>query len=241
MRELPGALPPGERTVGQLIAESIREYGDRFLRALPLGIPYAVATQLGLGHSLAGQAAALLALSPLIALAFVLACRLVLGGRVTVTAWLVALLVFLPVPIFQRIYLLALAPAWLAFLGLSVPALMVEGLGFRAALARGRRLGAADRLHSLGSMYGLTLVVVVSDLTLTLLLRTQSDSGQRVAHLLADVVLSPLLYLGGALLYRDQLARLGSTRSDRRRRRHADLHPPLDADAAGGADTQVEP
>jgi hypothetical protein len=241
MPELPPPLPPAVRTVGQLIAESIRAYGAHFLRALPLGIPYAVATQLALGRSLAGQAAALLVLSPLIALAFVLGCRLILGGRVTVTAWLVAFLVFLPVPILERLYLFLLAPAWLALVGLSVPATMVEGLGFRAALVRGRRLGTADYTHALGLMYGLALVVYVSDLTLILLLRTQGDNGQRAAHLLADVVLSPLLYVGGALLYRDQVARIGSTRSDRRRRRHAHLHPPLDPDAAGGADPQVEP
>lgn len=241
MPELPGALPPGERTVGQLIAESIRAYGDRFLRALPLGLPYAVATQLALGRSFGAQAAALLALSPLIALAFVLGCRLVLGGRVTVTAWLVAFLVFVPVPIFERLYLLPLSLVWLALVGLSVPASIVEGLGFRASLARGRRLGAADYGHALGSMFGLALVVVVSTLTLIILLRTQGDNGQRAAHLLADVVLSPLLYLGGALLYVDQAARIGSTRSDRRRRRHADLHPPLDSDPAGGPDAQVEP
>jgi hypothetical protein len=152
-----------------------------------------------------------------------------------------AFVLFLPVPIFERLYVLPLALAWLALVGMAVPASMVEGLGVRAALVRGRRLGTADYAHALGSICGLALVVVVSELTLIVLLRTQGDNGQRVAHLLADVVLTPLLYIGGALLYLDQAARIGSSRSDRRRRRHADLHPPLDADAAGGADAQVEP
>ena len=44
MPELPAALPPAERTVGQLIAETIRAYGDNFWRALPLGIPIAAST-----------------------------------------------------------------------------------------------------------------------------------------------------------------------------------------------------
>src|SRR5213075_700285 len=35
----PAALPPGERTVGQLVAESIRMYGERFLRCLAIGVP----------------------------------------------------------------------------------------------------------------------------------------------------------------------------------------------------------
>ena len=50
MPELPPPLPPGERTVGQLIAETIRLYGDNFWRALPLGLPIAVLDQLDLGR-----------------------------------------------------------------------------------------------------------------------------------------------------------------------------------------------
>jgi uncharacterized membrane protein len=117
---------------------------------------------------------------------------------------------------------------------------MVERLGFRAALVRGRRLGTADYVHALGSLAALIIVVAVSELTLIALLRSQGDNGQRIAHALADLVLSPLLYLGGALLYVDQAARVGSGRPHRRSRRDADLHSPLDADAAGRPDHQVE-
>ena len=239
MPELPAALPPGERTVGQLVAETIRAYGAKFWRALPLGLPFAVATQIGLGHSVNLQTLALVALAPLIALAFVVACRLVVGGRVTPTSYVVALLVFLPVPFLARAYVLP-ALAWLALFGLGVPAAMTEGLGFREALARGRRLAGADYVHALGSLCALTVVVVLSELTLIALLRTQGDNGARAAHLLADLVLTPLLYLGGALLYVDQAARVGSRRPTRRSRSDADLHPPLDPDPTGGADAQVE-
>ena len=38
----PAALPPAQRTVGQLIAESIRLYGARFWTVLPLGLVYGV-------------------------------------------------------------------------------------------------------------------------------------------------------------------------------------------------------
>jgi hypothetical protein len=41
-------------------------------------------------------------------------------------------------------------------------------------------------------------------------LHSQSNTGQRAAVFVADLVLSPLLFLGGALLYRDQAARVGS-------------------------------
>jgi hypothetical protein len=233
-------LPPAERTVGQLIAETIRLYGHVFWRALPLGIPLALSTQLSLGHSANVQSLVLLAFSPLVAAAFVWAARLVHGAVPSVAAFFAALVVFAPVPFLVRLVVLP-AVAWLALFGLAVPAAMVERLGFRAALERGRRLGAADYVHAFGSLAALVIVVGISELALIALLRTQGDNGQRVAHLLADIVLSPLLYLGGALLYLDQAARVGSRRPNRRRRRDADLHPSLDADAAGRPDAQVEP
>jgi hypothetical protein len=240
-RELPPPLPPAERTVGQLVAESIRAYGAHFWRALPLGAPLAIATQLSLGRSATAWTIVLLALAPLIALAFVAACTLVLdGARGTATTVVVALLVFAPIPILVRLFVLP-AVAWLALFGLAVPAAAVERLGFRAALRRGRELATADYVRALGSLCALVIVVALSDLALVSLLRSQGDNGQRLAHLLADVVLSPLLYVGGALLYVDQAARVGSRRPPERSRRDADLHPPVDADAAGRADAQVEP
>ncbi len=245
MPELPPPLPPHERTVGQLIGETIRAYGAQFWRALPLGIPLAVATQLSLGRSANVQTVILLSFSPLIAAAFVYACAMVHSVRPTVAAYACAVLVFAPVPILIRAFLLP-GVAWLALFGLAVPAAMVERLGFRAALERGRRLAFADFVHALGSLAALVLVVAISELMLILLLRTQGDNGQRLAHALADVVLSPLLFLGGAMLYLDQAARVGSRwskprRTTQGRRRDADLHPPVDADAAGRADPQVEP
>jgi hypothetical protein len=237
MPELPPPLPPGERTVGQLVAETIRAYGAHFWRALPLGVPLALATQIALLG--ADWRVVLFAFTPAISLAFVAACALVHGARWSVTAWLIGIVVFGPVPFLVQAYLIP-AVVWLALFGLAVPAAMVESLGFRAAIRRGRKLATADFAHAMGSLSALIIVVVVSALTLIVLLRSQSDTGERVAHLLADVVLSPLLYLGGALLYFDQAARVGSRRSHRRSR-DADLHPPVDTDAAGRADPQVEP
>jgi hypothetical protein len=236
---LPAPLPPGERTVGQLVAETIRAYGDRFWASLPLGIPLALSTQVSLGHGPNVQTVILLAFTPLVALAFVRACSLVHGAKPSVSAYLLAVLVFAPVPILTRLVVLP-AIAWLALFGLAVPAAMIERLGFRAALERGRRLGTADYVHALGSLSALVIVVGLSDLTLIALLRSQGENGQRAAHALADLVLSPLLYLGGALLYVDQVARIGSRRSEPRSR-DADLHPSLEPDATGGPDSQVEP
>jgi len=54
-RELPPPLPPAERTVGQLVGETIRAYGDRFWPSLVLGFQLAASTQLSLGRSADAQ------------------------------------------------------------------------------------------------------------------------------------------------------------------------------------------
>ncbi len=232
MPELPPPLPPERRTVGQLIAESIRFYGSDFWRVLPLGIPLAVVDQASVRESLGIQMVIFWIATPLFVGGYLWACRLMLGVGPTRTAAAVAVLVWLPFPALRSLFILP-SVAWLAFMGLAVPAAMKERLGFRDALARGRQLGLADYAHALGSLAALVVVVGVADNALSALLHTQSHSGERIALLLSDVVLSPLLFVGGALLYVDQAARLRS--------RHADLHPPVDTDRAGRANPQVEP
>lgn len=239
MPELPAPLPPGERTMGQVVAETIRAYGSDFWRLLPLGIPLAVADQLSVRHSPLAQIAVYLALTPLFVAAYLWAIARIQRVRPTRTAVIAAVLIYLPFPALRAVFVLP-AIAWFAVIGLAVPAAAAERLGLRDALARGRRLGTADYVHSLGSMAALVIVVGVSADVLSALLHTQGDNGQRVAVFMSDLVLSPLLFIGGVLLYTDQAARIGSRRSDRRRR-NADLHPPLDADAAGRTDPQVEP
>jgi hypothetical protein len=238
--ELPAALPPGERTVGQLIAEAIRAYGHGFWRLLPLGVPLAVADQLCVKQPIGVQMLVYWAVLPLFVAAYLWACRNLLAAAPTRVAAAVAVLVWLPFPALRAAYVLP-GLAWLALIGLAVPAAMVERLRFRASLVRGRELGTADYAHALGSLAALVIVVGVAALTLSALLHTQGDSSQRAAVFISDLILSPLLYVGGAMLYVDQAARVGSGRSTRRRSSHADLHPPVDADAAGGADPQVEP
>jgi hypothetical protein len=212
MPELPPPLPPETRTVGQVIAETIRAYGDQFWLALPLGLPLALADQARIRETNLAQAGVLWACTPLFALAFVRACSLVLGRRLTWTAFWLAVLIWLPFPFLNIFYILP-ALAWLAFIGMAVPAAMVEDLDFRAALPRGRQLGRADYVHALGSLAALVIVIAIANLTLSALLQSQSHTGQRLAVFGADLVLSPLLFLGGALLYLDQAARVGSRRT----------------------------
>jgi len=198
-----------------------------------LGLPIAAVTQISLGHGPNAQTLVLFAFSPVVAAAYLRAVNLLHGARPTVGSYLVAVLVFAPVPFLTRLAILP-AVAWLALIGLAPVVAAVERLSFRASLERGRRLGLADYVHALGSLATLVIVVVICELTLIALLRSQGDAGQRIAHLLADLFVTPLLYLGGALLYVDQAARAVRSRPD------AALHPSVDADAAGRADPQVE-
>jgi len=232
-RELPPPLPPHERTVGQLVAETIRLYGQRFWHVLPLGLPVAIADQLSVRQAIGIQMLVYWALTPVFVAAFVWACAVALDKDPTWTAAAVAVLVYLPFPALRALFVIP-GVAWFALLGLAVPAALVERLAFRDALVRGRELGTADYAHALGSLAALVVVVGVAENTLSALLHTQGDNGQRVAVFLSDLVLSPLLFLGGALLYIDQAARVVGSR-------RAALHPPLDPDPTGRHDAQVEP
>jgi hypothetical protein len=203
----PVALPPGERTVGQLVAESMRFYGQSFWRVLPLGLVLAAVDQASVREPLVVQAVIFWLATPLFVAGYLWACRLVLGVPATRTATVIAILIWLPFPALRALFVLP-AVAWLAFVGLAVPAAMVEGLGLRDAFLRGRQLGLADYAHALGSLATLVIVVGVAGNTLSVLLHTQGNSSARVALGLADLVLSPLLFVGSALLYPDQAARV---------------------------------
>jgi hypothetical protein len=240
VHDLPPPLPPAERTVGQFVGETIRAYGDNFWRALPLGLPLAIADQFSVHEPRGAQVLVFLAVGPLVVAAYVRACALVLLARPTTVAYLVGGLIYLPFPALRAIIFLP-GIAWFAFIGLAVPVALVQRTGFRESLVRGRRLGMTDYVHALGSLAVLVLVVGLGDAALQAALHTQGDSSQRVALFVSDLILTPLLYLGGALLYVDQAARVGSDRQDRRRRRDAHFHPPVDAQPAGRADDQVEP
>src|SRR5581483_8870643 len=158
MPELPAALPPGERNLGQFIAETIRTYGHDFWRLLPLGLPLAIADQLSIHRTAAEQLVVYWGLLPLFVAAYLWACRRIVDGTPTRVATAVAVLIWLPFPALRSIYILP-GLAWLAFIGLAVPAAMLEPLRFRAALVRGRELGTADFGHALGSLAALVLVV----------------------------------------------------------------------------------
>src|SRR5881275_743412 len=245
--ELPPPLPPETRTVGQLVAEAIRLYGARFWPSLALGI----------GPALLGIAAAeldgpardvvVLGAGPLVLAASyagaVALVRPIGRGRYVAVALAAGYLAFLPVCvsrlwIFPGIYLVALA--WLALVGLAVPAALVERRGYADSLRRGIQLARADYVHALGSLATLAITIFLTGLVIFFALREGSGQALRIAAVLALLVLAPVFVLGAAVLYVDQAARVESG-PRARRRRNGDLHSSFEPDGAGRADAEVEP
>jgi hypothetical protein len=208
---LPDPLAPEDRTVGQLVAETIKLYQANVPTALLLGLSLTLINQVSAGRDTLTQVLVLSAGAPLIAASYAIASsvvgEVVPSAAVLVRAVILGTLIFLPAAFLTLLYVLP-AIAWLALVGLAVPVLVIEGAGFGDALRRGVRLARADYLHALGSLATLAILFGLVKLMLALLLRDLGDSGERAALGLSDLVLSPLLFLGGALLYVDQKARL---------------------------------
>lgn len=244
-RELPPALPPESRTVGQLVAESLRLYGTRFWPSLALGIGPAL-TAVAVVALPRGYILALLpTLGTIVwAAAFVAACRLALPstpGNAAV-ALAVAVVAFLPLGItrvvgFPGSDLVGIGA--FAFLALAVPVALVERRRFADALQRGIELARADYVHALGGIATLVITIFLSGLVLVLLLHGAGDQAVRVAAVIALLVLAPVFLLGSALLYLDQDARVVDS-ATRPRRSDAHVHPAVEPNGAGRSDLEVE-
>jgi hypothetical protein len=242
-RELPAPLPPEKRTVGQLVAETIRFYQHNFWRALAIGVlpgvAEVVAAQFGGWH----QYVFAVALSPIFTASYVAACALVgdvpLRTAAAARAFAAGVLVYIPFPFLTVLFVIP-GLAWFALFGMVVPVALIEGLGLRASFGRALRLSRADFAHALGGLCALAIVVVLSQGVVFYLLRSFADNAASTATALAGIAFSPLLFIGAAILYGDQAARI---RSGEQRSRRRDAHVP-DADNAhreGRADAQVEP
>jgi hypothetical protein len=135
----------------------------------------------------------------------------VLGSRPSrsrlAVAGLAGWIVFAPVPFLVLAYVLP-GLIWLASLALLVPVLVVERLPLRASVSRAWRLARADWVHGIGSLLTLAIVVLLTQGVLAFILRGFGDAAIWVAYFLASVVVSPLLFIGTALLYVDQAARV---------------------------------
>ncbi|MFL6020396.1 MAG: hypothetical protein ACJ74A_04555 [Gaiellaceae bacterium] len=245
--QLPPPLPPETRTVGQLVAEAIRLYGARFWPSLALGVGPALLLVAATELDGADRFAVVLGLGPITLAASyagaVALVRPIARGRYVGVALAVGFVAFLPVCVarlwvFGGIYPLALA--WLALVGLAVPAALVERRGYADALRRGVQLGRADYVHAFGSLLTLAITIVLTGLVLFFAIREGSGQALHVAAVLAIVVLAPVFVLGAAVLYVDQAARVESG-PRARRRPNGDLHSSFQSDGAGRADAEVEP
>ena len=75
----------------------------------------------------------------------------------------------------------------------------------RAVPSRGKFRAS---LHALGSLATLAIVGLLTQGMLAFLLRGSGGTALSTAFFLANVVISPLLFIGSALLYVDQAARV---------------------------------
>ena len=212
---LPAPLPPETRTVGQVVAEAIRLYGRRLWPSLPLGLPLAIADTLAIATTTAEKILILVVATPAFTLAYARASAIAADVGPRRATWLRALLLgtlaFLPAAFFFPWFAI-LSVAWLALVGLVVPVVMIEDAPLRGAWRRAIDLCRADYVHAIGSLATLVIVFVLSRIALAFLLREQADNTIRVAVFVADLIVSPLLFLGGALLYFDQAARIRKER-----------------------------
>lgn len=199
--------------MGQLVAETIKLYGEHWRAALLIGLPAAALSALAAGFDRAQTLEVVPFAGALTATAsFVGASAVVWGvslrSRAAPRAFLVGVLVWVPFPFLAALFVLP-GLAWLALVGMAVPAALVERLGVRAALRRGLELGRADYVHALAGLTTLTILVFLTQIAASLLLQNYADNSERLAAFLAGLVLSPVLFFGGALLYGDQVARAG--------------------------------
>jgi hypothetical protein len=240
---LPPPLPPQTRTVGQLVAETIRLYGSRFWPSLALGIGPALLVVVGGSINRVVWIPAMATVGGLVlSLSYAGACLIALDAKRErlPLALLAGVIAFLPVPLLVTAFILP-AVAWLALVGMVVPVVLVEGRAIGAAFRRAVALARADYIHALGSLATLALTVLLTQGVLIFLLRGTGEQTLRIAAFLASLVVSPLLFLGAALVYVDQAARVVDSRSRSRRKRDADLHHAHQSDRAGRPDAQVEP
>ena len=95
-----------------------------------------------------------------------------------------------------------------------VQAIYAAVFGF--AFLRAYKLARADFVHALGALATLAILVFLTQSGLFFLLRGTSDQTLAIASFVASLIVSPLLFLGAALLYFDQEARDNAKRVPRR-------------------------
>jgi hypothetical protein len=218
-------MSPPERPLklGELLAETIRIYGERPRAALGLGAVVAGAFLVG---RVVPSLLEVLVISLVFTATYAAAARVVSGDSF-VEAWaqvglrtpvllVLTLVVAIPFAIaVGYLLLIVLAVLWLALSGFSVPVAMLERTGEQEtvfgriayALDRSLRLARTEYLHAAGIVAALVLIyILLSGLVGTALIGF-ADNGELAAATLVQLVLAPMFFLGLAVLYYEQRAR----------------------------------
>lgn len=219
-------MSPPDRPLklGELLAETVRLYGDRIWAALGLG---AFAGCALLVTAVTPELLDILVFALVFTASYAAAARLVAGDAFA-EAWaqvatrlptLLVLTVIVAIPFaiaLSQLILIVLAVAWLAVTGFSIPVAMLEDdadaetwfdrLGH--ALTRSLQLARAEYLHAFGVAAALVLLFIFLGFYLGVALGGLADVSSVVAAVLVRVVLAPLFFLGFAVLYFEQRARV---------------------------------
>lgn len=218
-------MSPPERPLklGELLAETIRIYGERLRAAIGLGLVYAAVL---LGAAIVHVALYYVVTALMFTMASGVAVRLVAGDTFR-EAWaqvlvrfpvvlLLAAVVGLPFALAGYLSVLFILIAfWLGLTAFAVPAAMVEQTRGSAgtlqtaayALERTIVLARLDYLHATGVVAALLIVNFVFGILLASLLVGFADNGRIVALAIVQVVLAPFFFLGLAVLYFEQRSR----------------------------------
>ncbi len=202
--------------LGEVLAETVRIYGARAWAGLTVGLTIGGSYLLTLVVPLGVQ---ILVLAAGFTLGYAVASRLVVGdslvdaGREVAARApvLLALTVAVSIPFVLSapfLLLLVAAAAWIAFVGLAIPAAMVEGLGVRDALGRGIALARAEFLHAFGIVAALVVIYVLIGQLLAVTLVGFADNRGVEAVAIVQVILAPFFFYGLTVLYFEQRARL---------------------------------
>lgn len=218
--------------LGEVLAETVRLYGERVWAAAGVGLFVALAFLL---TAVAHPAVDIALLAPTLGVAYAASARLV-SGDTFAEAWLqvgrrlpvvlvLALVVFVPFATVRYLLLLLLAAAWLALTGFSIPVAMLErdsgaagwirDLGY--ALRRSLALARAEFVHAAGVVAALVLLYLLLGVLLTALLVGFADTGRIAAVMLVQLVFAPFFFFGLSVLYLEQKTRALSSRRKRSR------------------------
>jgi len=219
-------------SVGEVFVETTRVYGDRLWAAFALGALSAIAFVVGV---VVHPIVLVLGIAVAVTVGWAGATRVVAGdgllealGQVVVRAPLLlvftvvatlpfALILTQNVVVTFAIHIL-FAVAWLAATGFAIPVAMVERapedergmhlLGW--VLRRSLSLARAEYVHAVGVIAALAIVYALLYVVLFGALRGFAEQVEEIAAALAQAVLAPFLFLGLAVLYFEQRARVSS-------------------------------